>query len=323
MCPEFKGKELSQASSQRISILQDRAAMLARARAFFSERAILEVDCPILSHAASVDAHIDLVSANLAGGGTGYLHSSPEYPMKRLLSEGMGDIYQLGHVFRDGEHSCKHNPEFTMAEWYRVGGTFEALIEETLAFIQLFLGTLPSETVTYRQAVRQFTGIDYVRAVPSDLIAWLEQQGIPTTETEKDNLLNIILGLFVEPHLGQGHLSVLQYYPSTQAALAQTLELSDETVALRFEVYYSGVELANGYLELTNVQEQRQRLVEANDTRLQLGKTALPLDEYFLSALEKGLPPCTGVAVGFDRLMMLKHGCEDISEVLPFGWRAV
>ena len=219
--------------------------------------------------------------------------------------------------------AIKHNPEFTMAEWYRVGGTFEALIAETVEFIQLFLGALPSETMTYRQAVLQFTGIDYTKVVPSQLISWLRQQGIPTTETEKDNLLNIILGLFVEPHFRHGNLCVLRHYPSTQAALAQTLELPDETVALRFEVYCSGTELANGYLELTNAQEQRQRLVEANESRLQLGKTALPIDEHFLAALETGLPPCTGVAVGFDRLMMLRHGCDDIKDVLPFGWKAV
>ncbi len=297
--------------------------MLAKARAFFSERGITEVDCPILSHSASIDAHIDLISANLAGGRTGYLHSSPEYPMKRLLCENSGDIYQLGHVFRDGEHSPKHNPEFTMAEWYRVGGSFEGLIEETLAFIRLFLGDIPTEVLTYRQALKQFTDIDYTKASSSDLIAWLQQEGVQTTETDKDNLLNIILGLFVEPHLGQNTLLVLRHFPSSQAALAQNLVLPDETIALRFEIYHATIELANGYLELTNPIEQRQRLMAANETRLQLKKPALPLDEFFLEALQIGLPPSAGVAVGFDRLMMLRHACDDISDVLPFGWSTI
>lgn len=311
------------AKPTRLAILKDRAAMCARARAFFAEREILEVDCPILSHYASVDAHIDLISANLAGEKLGYLHSSPEYPMKRLLSEGLGDIYQLNHVFRDGEHSPKHNPEFMMAEWYRVNGSFEALIDETIAFIQLFLGPVSSETLTYRQAFKNVTGLDSTQATPDTLISYLNDQGFPTRETEKDALLNLILGLFVEPHLGQETLTILRDYPATQAALAQTVQRPDETVALRFEFYYLGIELANGYLELTQAQEQRQRLVEANSARVRQGKPSLPIDEYFLKALETGLPPCAGVAVGFDRLMMLKHSCNDLSDVLPFGWNTV
>lgn len=308
---------------RRLSILKDRAAMLAKARAFFAERGIVEVDCPILSRGAAIDAHIDLISANLWNNSRGYLHSSPEYPMKRLLSEGIGDIYQLSHVFRDGEHSQKHNPEFTMAEWYRVDGSFEDLIEETLAFIRLFLGPLPKETLTYRQALLQSTGLDYTVVTPQDLISWLAKEGIATQETDKDNLLNIILGLFVEPHLGHGNLCVVTHYPSSQAALAQTLQLPDETVALRFEIYCSAIELANGYLELTNPKEQRRRLLEANAIRAQLGKDTLPIDEYFLEALEQGLPSCSGVAVGFDRLMMLRHRCQHIHEILPFSWDVI
>lgn len=308
--------------SARLEILRDRSSMLAKARQFFSARHILEVDCPIISQAASVDAHIDLIAARDVSGWR-YLHSSPEYGMKRLIAEGIGDIYQLSHVFREGEQSAKHNPEFTMAEWYRVGFTFEELIEETIDFIRLFLGELPYKIFSYRQLFQEYAGFDYLYATPKELMNYLDSQGIAAyrgiEEEGKDALLNLILGSCIEPKLGTKDFCVLAYYPATQAALAKTVQHGDETVAERFEVYYKGIELANGYHELADAREQRARFAEANDFRHKHHKERLPIDEFFLAALEKGLPDCCGVAVGFDRLMMLRHN-QDIAGVIPFAW---
>lgn len=307
----------------KFQILRDRADMFAKARAFFAKLSVCEVDCPILSPFAPVDAHIDLISAQ-PNGEIRYLHSSPEYGMKRLLSEGSGDIYQISHVFRNEESSVKHNPEFTMAEWYRLGISFEEMIEETVNFIRLFLGELPYEIISYREAFQKFVGIDYLHASIDDLVLHLQKKGVDiyssAIQEGKDAILNIALGVLVEPHLGQDKLSVLAYYPSSQAALAQTYWREDEKASERFEVYYQGIELANGYHELADSTEQRLRFEESNKDRVRLGKNTLPIDENFLKALEKGLPDCCGVAVGFDRLMMLRHGIKDIADVIPFAW---
>ncbi len=309
-------------NKKRIEILKDRAYMFSLVRAFFAERDVTEVDCPILSFCSDIDTHINLITALYNQTETCYLHPSPEYGMKCLLSEGIGDIYQLSHVFRDGEHSHKHNPEFMMIEWYRQHLTFVDLIEETFNLISLFLGNLPKEIVSYREAFKRYAGFDYVKADKKDLLAYIDAKKIPThqgiEEEDKDTLLTFILGFDIEPHLGQNGLCALAYYPSTQAALAKTIQNDDEQVAMRFEIYYKGVELCNGYNELTDPIEQRKRINLANQARLKLGKKALPVDENFLKALERGIPPCCGVAVGFDRLMMLRHKTNDLSDVIPF-----
>ncbi len=281
--------------------------MLAKCRRFFAERGILEVDCPMLSKEASVDAHIDLITATYDKRHTYYLHSSPEYGMKRLLSEGIGDIYQLSHVFRDAELGPKHNPEFMMAEWYRVGFSYQQMVDETCEFIRLFLGNLDQEQMTYRQAM-----VDYIDASDEDL---RKLAGLPRGIYTRDELLNIILGLKVEPRLGKDKLTVITDYPKTQAALAKI----ENDCAKRFEVYYQGMELANGYDELCDADVQKQRFIEANKIRKEMGKEPLPIDHHFLKALKKGLPPCSGVAVGFDRLMMLRHGETTISDVMPLS----
>lgn len=306
--------------------LQDRASMFKAARHFFDERNVTEVDCPILSPRASIDTHIDLIPALYQGKEKCFMHSSPEFGMKRLLAEGMGDIYQLSHVFRDGEWSVKHNPEFTMAEWYRLGFSLEQMMDETVQFIRLFLGDLSYHVVSYREIFLQKTKLDYVTASEQDLFNYIQDHHIhfypSILEEGKDALLNLILGSEIEPQLGQNELCVLAYYPASQAALARKRWHGNECVAERFEVYYQGMELANGYHELTEANEQRQRFEEANQARLALGKTHLPIDENFLQALEKGLPDCCGVAVGFDRLMMLRQKQSEISQVLSWGWKS-
>lgn len=310
--------------TSKIEMLKDRAHLLGSVRSFFTERNVMEVDCAMLSPTASIDAHIDLIPALYQGTERRYLHSSPEYPMKRLLAEGCGDIYQLSHVFRDGEWGTKHNPEFMMVEWYRLGMSFTQLMDETCQLVSLFLGDLTLEYLTYREAFKKYTGIDYVTTSNEELLAYIQKEHIPRFNfldiNDKDALLNLILASKVEPFLGQDKLSILCYYPSSQAALAQTQWKDDEEIAERFEIYYKGVELCNGYHELANLEEQKWRLQETNLMREQLGKSALPMDESFLKALETGLPDCCGVAVGFDRLMMLRQKATCLQDILPFGW---
>lgn len=299
----------------KLQILRDRAQMFAQARNFFAEKGVVEVDVPILSKGAPVDTYIDVMSTSLSTGEVGYLHTSPEYAMKRLLSQGIGDIYQMSHVFRDGDIGHLHNPEFTMVEWYRIGMTFPQLIEETLDFIRLFIGPEKAEWITYREAFKRYAGIDYISATVPELIA-CAPDSLPkeAASWEKEVLLHYFMGFVIEPNFQ--NLTVIKDYPPSQAALAKM----EDGVALRFEVYFKGVELANGFHELTDAKEQRRRFHEDNEERLQMGKKSLPLDENFLQALEMGLPDCCGVAVGFDRLMLLRHNKKHLEEVLPFAW---
>lgn len=306
----------------RIQNLKDRAVMLSKVRSFFSSKNVLEVDTPILSHSAPIDEHIEVMCVDLQST-KGYLHTSPEYAMKRLLALGMGDIFQLGHVFRLGEIGRLHNPEFTMIEWYRTALSFEAFIEETIELIRLFLGPYPHKHISYREAFLQYAQIDYVHASTSDLYNCIASHGIdlsPSGTWNKDALLQLLVGSVIEPHLGKDEITILGDYPSSQAALAKTVRKGDEMVAKRFEIYFQGIELANGYLELTDPQEQRIRFLHSNEKRIQGGKDPLPIDEHFLRALENGLPECCGVAVGFDRLLMLQQKALSLKEILPFSW---
>lgn len=297
--------------------------MLAQARIFFRERGILEVDTPLLSPYAPIDAHIDVMQVDAQDNLMGFLHTSPEYGMKRLLADSCGDIYQLGHVFRRGESSKLHAPEFTMAEWYRIGFSFEDMIAETVEFIRLFLGPISKEEITYRDALKKYAGIDYVHSSLQDLMQKAQELGLAlssdATSWDRDTLLQCLMSFCVEPHLGKDTLLILRDYPASQAALAQTCQRGDETIAERFEVYYRSVELANGYHELTDAKEQLIRLEAENSERSAMGKSPLPIDTDFIAALTKGLPDCSGVAVGFDRLMMLRHNVTSIETILPFA----
>jgi lysyl-tRNA synthetase class 2 len=304
--------------------LRDRAACLYLAREFFKERQILEVDTPVLSSTAPVDEHIDVFRVMLPGGKFGYLHTSPEYAMKRLIAQGIGDIYQLGHVFREGEIGDRHNPEFTMAEWYRLGLDYSIFIEETLDFLRLFLGDISAEYLAYREAFRQFAKIDYLYATERELLDCAERNNIALSADaegwDRSTLLHLLLSSIVEPHLGQDKLTVLLDYPASEAALAKTKRKEDgEHVAERFEIYYKSVELANGYHELTDSEEQLKRFEAANRFRTSNGKLALPIDYNFLSAMSQ-MPDCCGVAVGFDRLMLLRRNAPSLAQVLPFTW---
>lgn len=296
--------------------------MLGAVRSFFAKRDVLEVDCPAIVNYAPFDhtfialMHVESMEERK------FLHSSPEYGMKRLLSEGLGDIYQMSHVFRAGEWGKKHNPEFTMIEWYRVGKSFEFLIDETISLLSLFIGSLPVEKYTYREAVRRFAGIDYPTATKEELISSLEGISLPDdykTWGECD-LLQAVMAFIVEPHLGNEKFSVIHDYPPDQASLSRIDNSGPVPVAKRFEIYYHSHELANGYLELLDAKEQESRFVHTNELRKAKGLPEYAPDVFLLEALSLGLPDCVGVAVGFDRLLMIKEKVDSIAEILPFDW---
>jgi lysyl-tRNA synthetase class 2 len=287
--------------------------MLAQARAFFAERGVLEVDTGALVKHPPNDSNIDVIGVDQDNG---YLHTSPEYAMKRLLSEGMGDCYFLGHVFRKGELGRLHNPEFTMVEWYRVGLPFADMIQETCDFLSLFLGPQPVRLLTYREAFARHLGINYTEISLDEL----HQRSSSTWP--RATCLDYLLSHQIEPLLGRGELTVLTDYPPEAAALACLVQKNGETVAERYEIYHEGVELANGYHELADATELRRRFAEKNRERLADGKEAYALDEKFLAALQT-LPDCCGVALGFDRALMLRHKLSSIKQVLPFAWDEV
>jgi lysyl-tRNA synthetase class 2 len=297
--------------------------MLSRARAFFAERSVLEVDCCALGPYAAIDSNIDVIPAEVAPFQMGYLHTSPEYAMKRLLAQGIGDIFYLGHVFRQGEMGKIHNPEFTMAEWYRVGFSFEQMIEEATSFIRLFLPHVTQlRTITYRDAFSQYVDIDYSNASPVELHRAANRLNLTYDPNwPKDTLIHFLLTYAIEPALGKDELTILTHYPPHEAALACVVERNGEVVAERFEAYYQGVELCNGYHELADSAELRRRFREENATRLKAGKPSYALDEPFLASLGSHFPDCCGVSVGIDRLLFLRHKVQSLAEILPFAWR--
>ena len=257
------------------------------------------MDTPILSPKAPVDAYIDVMRVDMGPGEIGYLHTSPEYAMKKLLAKGSGDIYQLSHVFRANEKGPLHMPELTMLEWYRLSLSFEELIQETLELTHLFLGPLPRETLTYREAFRTHAALDPFK---DDLLPKILTFSPSAKEWDRDTQLNLLFSHLVEPQLGRDKLTVITEFPGTQAALAKTEIREDFEVAKRFEVYFQGVELANGFDELADGKVQMHRFLRENQKRIDMGKEALPIDEEFVEALDR-LPDAVGVAVGFDRLV--------------------
>lgn len=299
--------------------------MLAGIRAFFAARDVLEVETPYLSAAATSDAALHNLATRWHGAGEArelYLHTSPEYPMKRLLAAGIGSIYQLCRVFRDDERGRWHHPEFTMLEWYRTGFDHHALIDEVEALVRTLLPTetlAPTERLTYREAFVRHAGIDPFTIETGALRARvaIEAPGLEGPDEDRDFWLHALLAHAVEPRLGQGCLTFLYDYPASQAALARVRD-GAPPLAERFELYWQGVELANGFHELADVAEQRRRFAADRDQRQISGLAPVAADERFLAALEAGLPDCAGVALGVDRLLMLALGIDHIDGVLSF-----
>jgi len=306
--------------------LRERAALLQRSRQFFAARAVTEVDTPVLVNSPVSDVHIHSAMVQLGAEGAGasasplYLHTSPEYAMKRLLAAGSGDIYQICHVVRGNERGRLHNPEFTLIEWYRVGFSLQQLMDEVEALVRALLGTrapAASERISYQDAFRRELGLDPLTASEEALAQAAQPLALDSGRLNRDEWLELLMGALIGPRLGHRSLTFVLGYPASQAALAR-LDPCDPRVAQRFELYCAGVELANGFHELAAASEQRARFEADNLQRRRLGLPAFPPDERLLAALAAGLPDCAGVALGFDRTLMLSVGAAHIEEVLPF-----
>ncbi len=301
--------------------LAARARLLASIRTFFTERDVLEVETPVLSAAGNSDPGL----AQFRTTDSRWLRTSPEYPMKRLLAAGSGDIYELGRVFRAGEAGALHNPEFTLLEWYRVGWTYEQLMDEVAELIAhcgaAFGRRWAVRRCTYTDWVRQHAGIDARTASEADIHEALRRAGVATSGLsglDRDGWLDLLVSSVVQPAMDPGTLTLVSLYPASQAALAR-LHGPDPRVAERFEAFLGPVELANGYQELTDAVEQRRRFEAEKARRAASGGGAVPLDEALLEALEAGLPECAGVALGVDRLLLALVDATRLDEVIAFA----
>ncbi len=304
--------------------LRSRAAMLAGARAFFAARGVLEVETPALSAAAVSDPQIESLCASVSGvPGPLYLCTSPEYAMKRLLAAGSGDIYQVCRVFRDAERGRWHNPEFTMIEWYRLRHDDDMLMRETAELVTQLLAPhrrlAAAERLTYARALRMHAGVDAGTADEAQLARAAAGHGIVCDAAlDRDARLDLLMGLVVGPRLGlNGTPTFICDYPPSQASLAR-IKPGSPPVAARFELYLDGVELANGFHELTVASEQRARFEHDLEVRRQRGQREVPLDTRLLDALAAGLPDCAGVALGFDRLVALAIGAASLHGAMAF-----
>ncbi|PSJ38711.1 elongation factor P--(R)-beta-lysine ligase [Zobellella taiwanensis] len=305
--------------------LRRRAELLALIRAFFAARDVLEVDTPTLAAAGVTDVHLDnfvtrFVGPGMARGLDLYLQTSPEFHMKRLLAAGSGPIYQICKAYRNEESGRLHNPEFTMLEWYRPGFDHHQLMDEMAELLQAVLDCDSPERLTYQQAFTTTLGICPLSASLDELRRaglGLGADDLIAREEDRDTLLQLLFALGVEPRVGQAVPCFVYHFPASQAALAR-LSPQDPRVAERFEVYFKGIELANGFHELSDAAEQRRRFEQDNRLRRGRGLPERPVDEYLLAALEAGLPDCAGVALGVDRLIMLAQGAERLEQVIAF-----
>ena len=307
--------------------LWQRGQLLRMIRDYFFLEEVVEVDTPVMSQFGNPDPALLNFKSRYNGpgklyGSETYLITSPEYHMKRLLAAGSGDCYYLGKVFRDGELSRRHNPEFTMLEWYREGFNLETLMEEVYRLIRLLSDQdLECSTYTYREAFGKFLGVDPFLMSLADLIELIEQSDISMTFIPKnrDEALDLIVSHLLEPRFDRDKVTFIYHYPATQASLAKVVEEDGYLVGKRFEAYWQGLELANGYEELTDSQEQKARFEAENCMRQTLGYEAVPLDQLLLESLDQ-LPFCSGVALGVDRLLMAMWDTSEIKDVQAFSF---
>ncbi len=305
----------------RFEWLRLRARIQADIRDFFAARGVTEVSTPLLTTCGVTEAQIH--SLELAGG-AGFLRTSPEYFHKRLLAAGFGDLYELGPVMRAAEHGRLHRPEFTLLEWYRLGLDWEQLARETLDLIEHCSARVgqrwTSKLVAWQALFIDTLGFDPLSLAENE---GAEQKLMAMTsdlpsDCDRVMRLDYLMATQIQPGLPHDQLTVIHHYPADLAALAE-LEPRDPRLARRFEVFAGSVELANGYQELRDPQEQAQRFERDNRRRRALGLRSMPVDHALLAALTHGLPPCSGVALGFDRLMMVLTGARELSEVVAFG----
>ncbi|MBN2476305.1 MAG: EF-P lysine aminoacylase GenX [Pirellulales bacterium] len=306
--------------------LRLRAALLQRVRTFFEQRGFLEVETPILSDDTVVDRHLDPFFTEVPGRPGNaprrlWLQTSPEFAMKRLLAAGGEAIYQIARVFRREEEGSLHNPEFTMVEWYRTEEGLDAGMQRTAELCEVLLERGPAERISYAEAFERHVGVDPHTAEVAQLNEVLQRCGVAPPETlspdDRDARLDLLLVERVQPHLGVGRPVLLYDYPASQAALAR-VRPQEPPVAERFELYVSGIELANGYHELLDPEELRRRNAAANALRRRDGKQPLPEQSRLLAAMQAGLPPAVGVSLGFDRVVMLAAAAKGLAEVMAF-----
>lgn len=311
--------------SASIEQLKQRAKLIGDIRQFFREKEVLEVDTPALSHAAVTDIHLHSFKTSFIGPGYAdgypvYLMTSPEFHMKRLLAAGSGSIYQISKSFRNEENGRYHNPEFTMLEWYRVGFDHHQLMDEMDELLQRVLHAGKAVRLTYQQAFLSALEVCPLEAPLQELKECAFKLGlkdIAENEQDRDTLLQLLFSLGVEKQIGIKAPAFVYDFPASQAALAK-INAKDPRVAERFEVYYKGIELANGFNELDDGEEQLARFVADNQKRRSLGLEMQPIDSHLIDALNAGLPACAGVALGIDRLIMLALGAEHIDQVTAF-----
>lgn len=308
-----------------IASLQLRARLYALVRGFFAERQVLEVETPILSAAGNTDPNIESFSTTFsghvdAGARERWLRTSPEFPLKRLLAAGIGDCYELGRVFRNGEAGGRHNPEFSMLEWYRVGWDHRQLMQETIALVETALAMVGRRVEvrieSYRQLFLDELGIDPSHAPIKELRAPLAEYNIGPEGLERDDWLDLLITHKLQPSFPRDRITLIHDYPATQCALAR-IRPGEPPLAERFELYLGCYELANGYHELNDAAEQRGRFERDNAARRRRGLREIPIDERLLDVLD-ALPDCAGVALGVERLLMCLAETDAIADVLAF-----
>jgi len=307
--------------------LRQRSLVLAELRGFFQQRNLLEVDVPVLATTSVTDRNIESIATLPSGSGlsgsdiTGYLQTSPEYFMKRLLAAGSGDIFCLGKAFRSGEAGVRHNPEFTLLEWYRCGWDEHQLMAELGELIERLLPTIAITKCSYAELFSKYFNIDPHQAELSSLQKLAVEAGSSAwSDDSRANCLDLLFSVVIEPQLSDG-LVLVYDYPACQAALASChSDAQGRRVSRRFEAFLNRVELANGYFELTDGHEQASRFAKDQQARKMAGKPLMEIDQNLLAALESGLPECSGVALGVDRLLMQIEGATCLDQVMPFSW---
>ncbi|PCS23810.1 elongation factor P--(R)-beta-lysine ligase [Candidatus Enterovibrio escicola] len=311
--------------TSNIDTLKTRALLIRKIRQFFLERDVLEVDTPAMSHAAVTDIHLHTFCTEFVGQGhihgiPLYMITSPEFHMKRLLAAGSGAIYQICKSFRNEEVGRYHNPEFMILEWYRPSFDHHALMTEIDSLLHTILGTSTADRMTYQGIFKRILGVCPLEASITDLKRVATTLGvldIADNEEDRDTLIQLLFNEGVEAKIGRSVPAFVYDFPVSQAASARVCE-GDSRVAARFEVYYQGVELANGFYELDNANEQLARFEKDNKRRVDIGRNIQPIDHHLIDAIHFGLSDCAGVALGIDRLIMLALGKTHINEVIAF-----
>lgn len=304
----------------KLKILEDRSLMLKKVRSFFYNKKILEVDPPSLVKHPSIDEHIESIETHPTNNIIGFLHTSPEYTMKRLIASGLKDIYFLGHVFRKNEIGQNHNIEFSMIEWYKSNTTLEKFLDENIKLIKLFVSLKKIIKVSYSDLFLQNFDLDIFKCSKEDLLKKSSELNIifsNENSLEKDDLLNLLMDHFFEKKAKKDFLYIVYDYPKSMAALAQVEKKNGNLVAQRFEFFLNGLEIANGYFELND-----EKILKERFSKVIKNKKNLTLDENFLKSVNN-LGSCYGIALGFDRLMMLRHFIKNISDILPFSFTEI